>query len=170
MPVVGNPGVCYRVAPSPSLHSTLLKPIRGSTSVSCAPSPAPAVSTYICTYPLNDALCIFHRYPFVGQTELTVTFLSEAVRVLTSGGRERSLALRGSAEGGSGGGRGLEAGDDKGVEGVLRELQTALSEEMALSVAMIRQDEEKAAAAAAGAANVSSAATQVARNGRKCCV
>lgn len=89
--------------------------------------------------------------------EMTVTFLSEAVRVLTSGGRERSQALRGApAEGAAGGGGAGKAGDGSAVEGVLRELQAALAEEMALSLAMLRQEEEKAAAAAAGAASVSS--------------
>lgn len=99
------------------------------------------------------ALACSVAYLFVGQTELTVSFLTEAVRVLTSGGRERSLALGGSAAGSSG------ASDVEGVEAVLRELQTTLAEEMALSVAVIRQEEEKAAAAAAGATNVSFAAT-----------
>lgn len=89
-----------------------------------------------------------------GQTELTVTFLSEAVRVLTSGCRERSQALQGSANGASGGGGG--GGDVAGVEGVLRELQSTLAEEMALSLSVLRQEEEKAAAAA-GAASVSCA-------------
>lgn len=99
----------------------------------------------------------------MGQTELTVSFLSEAVRVLTSGSRERSVVLGGDAEGGSG------ASDNKGLEAVVRELQTALAEEMALSVAAIRQEEEKAAAAAAGAAvNVSPAGAQVAHDGRTC--
>ncbi|CBJ27242.1 Histidyl-tRNA Synthetase Similar to Histidine Ammonia-Lyase [Ectocarpus siliculosus] len=79
------------------------------------------------------------------QTELTATFLTEAVRVLTSGCRERSQALQGSANGASSCGGG---GDVFGVEGVLRELQSALAEEMALSVAVLRQEEEKAAAAA----------------------
>lgn len=92
------------------------------------------------------------------QTELTVTFLSEAVRVLTSGGKERSLALRGAAVGVdiSGGEAGkVGDGDGSGVEGVLRELQAALAEEMALSLGMLRQEEEKAAKAEAGGANVS---------------
>lgn len=78
---------------------------------------------------------------------------------MTSGCRKRSQALGGSGEGAS------EASDNKGVEAVVRELQTALAEEMALSVAVIRQGEEKAAASASGAASVSSAAAQVAHNG-----
>lgn len=90
--------------------------------------------------------------------ELTVTFLSEAVRVLASGGRERSQVLRGAAAEGaaSGGNAAGKGGDGSAVEGVLRELQAALAEEMALSLAMLRQEEEKAAAAAAGGASVSS--------------
>lgn len=70
--------------------------------------------------------------------------MSEAVRVLTSGSRERSVALGGSAA--------TKAADGSGVEGVLRELQSALAEEMAMSVSVLTQAEEKAAA---GAANVS---------------
>lgn len=90
----------------------------------------------------------------VGQTELTVTFLSEAVRVLTSGSRDRSVLLRGSSEGDK---SGSSAPGDGRAEGVVRELHSALAEEMALSVAALRQEEEKvaAAAAAAGAGNVS---------------
>lgn len=88
-----------------------------------------------------------------------MTFLSEAVRVLTSGSRDRSSVLRGSAEGDSNGGGAPGIGvDGGGAEGVLQELHSVLAEEMALSVAALRQEEEKAAAAAtaatAGAGNV----------------
>lgn len=109
------------------------------------------------TLPVRSARGVAPRVFLLEQTELTVTFLSEALRVLTSGGRERSQALRGTAEGASGGGEAGKVGGGLGVEGVLRELQAALAEEMALSVAKLRQEEEKAAAAAAGggAANVS---------------
>ena len=90
--------------------------------------------------------------------EMTVSFLSEAVRVLTSGGKERSQVLRGAAQGAAGGGEaGGKAGNGSAAEaeGVLRELQAALAEELALSLAVLRQEEEKAAEAAAGASNVS---------------
>eukprot|EP00903_Cladosiphon_okamuranus_P009772 g9291.t1 len=91
------------------------------------------------------------------QTELTVTFLNEAVRVLTSGGKERSLVLRGAAGGDTSRGEAGKAGDGdgSGAEGVLRELQAVLAEEMALSLAMLRQEEEKATKAAAGGSSIS---------------
>lgn len=68
------------------------------------------------------------------------------------------MVLRGAAEGAavSEGGVGKAGGGSAAVEGVLRELQTALAEEMALSLAMLRQEEEKAAAAAGSSANVGS--------------
>lgn len=91
-----------------------------------------------------------------------MSFLSEAVRVLASGGRERSLVLRGTAGGGIGEAEAGKAGDGSaGAEGVLRQLQAVLAEEMALSLAMLRQEEEKGAAAAAGSANVSSTAEKL---------
>lgn len=151
-----NPGVRFQLPcpPSRALLHILLEPVRCNMAGGCTPSPA-----VVCMYLHADpgALACFVAYLFVGQTELTVSFLTEAVRVLTSGCRERSLALGGSAAG---------ASDIEGVEAVLKELQTALAEEMALSVAVIRQEEEKAAAAAGAAANVSHAATRVAHHGR----
>lgn len=85
----------------------------------------------------------------VGQTALTVTFLSEAVKILTNGSNDRLVALRGSVDTAIAGNGTLEAGSNLGVEALLRELQSTLAEEMALSLRMLRAEEEKAAAAAA---------------------
>lgn len=86
------------------------------------------------------------------QTALTVTFLCEAVKVLTAGGKERSAALRGSVGAAIADMAALGiGGSELGVEGVVRELQSALSEEMVLALRILKEEEDKAATAAAAA-------------------
>ena len=92
----------------------------------------------------------------IGQTLLAVSFLSEAIKVLSSGAGERSTALgRGAEPARSGADGPAESGGGLGLVGVLRQLQSVLAEEMTLSLRVLRQEEEKAAAATSSAGEVS---------------
>ena len=75
--------------------------------------------------------------------------------MLVSGAGERSAALGGGAEPAGPGDGPLESQGGLGLVGVLRQLQSVLGEEMALSLRMLRQEEEKAAAATSAAGGVS---------------
>lgn len=77
---------------------------------------------------------------------------------MIAGGRERSAAMRGSKAGASspissynGNAASSKGKVDCGVEEIVVELQSALAEEMALSIHILHQEEEKAAAAASRA-------------------
>lgn len=78
--------------------------------------------------------------------------MCEAVKVLIAGGKERSAALRGSVGAATADMAALNIGESGlGVEGVVRELQSALSEEIVLALGILKEGEDKAAAAAAAA-------------------
>lgn len=71
--------------------------------------------------------------------------------MLTSGAGERSAALGGGAEPVGSGDASSESGGGLGLVAVLEQLQSVLAGEMALSLKMLRQEEEKEKAATSAA-------------------
>ena len=65
--------------------------------------------------------------------------------MLTSGVRDRLAVLRGMGGAGSTDNGACKPGSDSDLDGVLRELQLALAEELSLSIGMLRAEEDKAA-------------------------
>lgn len=89
------------------------------------------------------------------QTALTVTFLLEAVRVLASGSRDRSAALREKPADALSANSVVDDGPvASGLEDVVRQVHAALVEEMMLSMELLRKEEEMAAADASAVAEV----------------
>lgn len=96
---------------------------------------------------------------------MAVTFLSEAIKLLTDASKDRLCALRAitaermtNSPAGGDSGSGSEGGSvavaNGEVEGMLRKLQSVLASEITSSMAVVGEEEVKAAAASVSSAEV----------------